>query len=149
MTFELRPEAKRNVECIGMEKKGICPKRNVSVNMAFESHFLQIRVSFPLPPRERGLCEPQKVFIVFTLYRTDFRVRLQLFSLETNVCDYARHMNIAGSSPLIFSISHPCSQNILPMQTYLQPNYRWKHVYIIHLHNVHTRYMYITAVCCA
>lgn len=56
MMFELRPDAKGKGECIGMEKKGICPKRNVSVNMASENHFLQIRVSFPLPPPppERG-----------------------------------------------------------------------------------------------
>lgn len=85
MMFELRPEAKGKAECTGMEEKGICPERNVSVNMASENQFLQTRVSFPLPARKRGLCEPQKVFTVFTLYRTDFTVRLQLFPLETNV----------------------------------------------------------------
>lgn len=83
--FELRPEVKGKAKYTGMEEKGICPERNVSVNMASENQFLQIRVSFPLPARKRGLCEPQKVFIVFTLYRTDFTVRLQLFPLETNV----------------------------------------------------------------
>ena len=125
MMFELRPDAKGKGECIGMEKKGICPKRNVSVNMASENHFLQIRVSFPLPPspRERGLCEPQKVFTVLPYTELTLESGYNSF-LWKPVCDYARHMDIADSSPLIFSISHPCSQNILPVQTYLQPHCR-------------------------
>lgn len=86
---------------------------------------------FPSPP-ERGDSVNLRKYLLYLPY-TELTLQSGYNSfLWKPMCDYARYMDIASGSPLIFSISHPCSQNILPIQTYLQPNCRWKHVYIIH-----------------
>lgn len=124
----------------GFGVKGGCLKLTLSVPCTWLLRTTSCKSE--IISRERRLCETQKVSTVFTSCRYDFRVSLQPFPFENRSVS-ARHMETTGnkakkgSSLLLFSISHPCGQNISPMQTCLQPNYICKNTHVTHLHNVY------------